>query len=190
MPVTTPPKSLLSIQLGKSTLNEHRISLSIMMPHIFHLPFKIATITSYKSCSSDFRAPFHATLTGAGKNLSWRNRVGGWTCCSSRSLSTQIILWVVSLSFFCISELGTSYSHVSHDSLFTYRSCCYKYYFASTFCASWKHNYFAFFIACCFCCFLCYTFLFIHFSSSQPSWGQISLKIHLPVCRCIFCLHC
>lgn len=129
MRVTTPPKSFLSIQLRKSALNEHRVSLGMMIPHIFHLPFKIATITFCKSCNSDcsFRVvqplstppkpvKIHPGGTGMGVGLA----------VIQRCLSTQIILWTVSLSCFCISKLGTSYPHISHDSLFTFRSCCYR----------------------------------------------------------------
>lgn len=96
---------------------------------LFHLPFKIATITFCKSCNSDcsFRVvqplstppkpvKIHPGGTGMGVGLA----------VIQRCLSTQIILWTVSLSCFCISKLGTSYPHISHDSLFTFRSCCYR----------------------------------------------------------------
>lgn len=131
MPVTSPPKSFLSKQLRRSTLNEHRVSLSIVMPHIFHLLFEIATVAFCKiynsDCSSRVVQPLsippkpalvkiHPEGTGMGVGLA----------VLQKSISTQIILCTVSLSSFCISKLGTSYSHVSHDCLLTFLSCCYQ----------------------------------------------------------------
>lgn len=126
-------------------------------------------------------APVHTTQT---KNPSWRNRDGGWTCCSSK-VSFNPNHSVNSQSVFPLHlKIRNILFAVSCDSLFTFWSCCYRILFWIYFCASWKHNYLAPFIACwfCCCCFLCYTFLFIHLSSSQPSWGQINVKY---TCLCV-----
>lgn len=108
-----------------------RYLLIIMMPHIFHLTFKIATITFSKSSNSDcsFRVvqplctptnpvlvKIHPGITGMGVGLA----------VLQRSLSTQIVLWTVSLSLLCVSKSGTFYSHVPCDSLFTFWSCRYQ----------------------------------------------------------------
>lgn len=131
MPVTTPPKSFLSIQLRKSTLNEHRISLSIMMPHIFHLPFKIAMVTLCKSYNSDSSFRVIQPLSTPPKPALVKLYPGGTgmgvgLAVLQRSLSTQSFCG----QSVCLSSASQNQehlnSHVSHDSLFTFRSCCYQ----------------------------------------------------------------